>query len=102
MRGIGVSPGIAIGKAVIHWKEQIDIVREYVDEPERELRRFRTALEFAGDQIRESYSRVLQNVGPNEAAIFEAHGLMLQDPDFTGRIACQRRSVILTLMPALI
>ncbi|HOO89163.1 MAG TPA: phosphoenolpyruvate-utilizing N-terminal domain-containing protein, partial [Synergistales bacterium] len=65
MRGIGVSPGIAIGKAVIHWKEQIDIVREYVDEPERELRRFRTALEFAGDQIRESYSRVLQNVGPN-------------------------------------
>ena len=86
MRGIGVSPGIAIGKAVIHWKEQIDILREYVDEPERELRRFRTALEFAGDQIRESYSRVLQNVGPNEAAIFEAHGLMLQDPDFTGRI----------------
>ena len=86
MKGIGVSPGIAIGRAVIHWKERIDIVKEYVDDPERELRRFRNALEFAGEQIRESYSRVLENVGPNEAAIFEAHGLMLQDPDFTGRI----------------
>ncbi|OPZ36450.1 MAG: Phosphoenolpyruvate-protein phosphotransferase [Synergistetes bacterium ADurb.BinA166] len=86
MKGIGVSPGIAIGRAVIHWKEKVDIIKEYVDDPERELRRFRTALEFAGEQIRESYSRVLQNVGPNEAAIFEAHGLMLQDPDFTGRV----------------
>ncbi|MDI9370371.1 MAG: phosphoenolpyruvate--protein phosphotransferase [Synergistaceae bacterium] len=86
MKGIGVSPGIAIGRAVIHWKERIDIVKEYVDYPEREVRRFRNALEFAGEQIRKSYSRVLKNVGPNEAAIFEAHGLMLQDPDFTGRI----------------
>jgi phosphotransferase system enzyme I (PtsI) len=86
MKGIGASPGIAIGKALIHWKEQVDILREYVDEPEREIRRFHIALEFAGEQIREAYSRVLESVGPNEAAIFEAHGLMLQDPDFIGQI----------------
>ena len=86
MKGIGASPGIAIGKAVIHWKEQIDILREFVEEPERELERFRTALEFAGEQIRETYSRVLESVGPGEAAIFRSHGMMLKDPDFVGQI----------------
>ena len=86
MKGIGASPGIAIGRAVIHWKEQIDILREFVEEPERELERFRTALEFAGEQIRETYSRVLESVGPGEAAIFRSHGMMLKDPDFVGQI----------------
>ena len=86
MKGIGASPGIAIGRAVIHWKEQIDILREFVEDPEQELERFRTALEFAGEQIRESYSRVLETVGPGEAAIFRSHGMMLKDPDFVGQI----------------
>lgn len=86
MKGIGASPGIAIGRVVIHWKEQIDILREFVEEPERELERFQTALEFAGEQIRETYSRVLESVGPGEAAIFKSHGLMLKDPDFVGQI----------------
>jgi|LSQX01.1.fsa_nt_gb phosphotransferase system enzyme I (PtsI) len=86
MKGIGASPGIAIGRAVIHWKEQIDILREYVEEPDRELERFRTALDFAGEQIRETYSRVLESVGPGEASIFRSHGMMLKDPDFVGQI----------------
>jgi len=86
MKGIGASPGIAVGRVVIHWKEQIDILREFVEEPEREIGRFRTAMEFAGEQIRETYSRVLETVGPGEAAIFKSHGLMLRDPDFVGQI----------------
>ncbi len=86
MKGIGASPGIAVGRVVIHWKEQIDILREFVEEPEREIGRFRTAMEFAGEQIRETYSRVLETVGPGEAAIFKSHGLMLRDPDFVGHI----------------
>lgn len=86
MKGIGASPGIAIGRVVIHWKEQIDILREFVEEPERELERFQTALEFAGEQIRETYSRVLESVGPGEADIFRSHGMMLKDPDFVGQI----------------
>ena len=86
MKGIGASPGIAIGRVLIHWKEQIDILREYVEEPEREIERFRTALDFAGEQIRETYSRVLENIGPSEAAIFKTHGLMLKDPDFVSQI----------------
>lgn len=86
MKGIGASPGIAVGRVVIHWKEQIDILREFVEEPEREIGRFRTAMEFAGEQIRETYSRVLESVGPGEAAIFKSHGLMLRDPDFVGQI----------------
>ncbi|NCC57815.1 MAG: phosphoenolpyruvate--protein phosphotransferase, partial [Synergistales bacterium] len=76
----------AVGRVVIHWKEQIDILREFVEEPEREIGRFRTAMEFAGEQIRETYSRVLETVGPGEAAIFKSHGLMLRDPDFVGQI----------------
>ena len=86
MKGIGASSGIAIGRVIIHWKEQIDILREYVEEPDREIERFRTALEFAGEQVQEAYLRVLEKMGPGEADVFRGHGLMLQDPDFTGQI----------------
>ena len=86
MKGYGVSPGIAIGRAVIHWKEQIDILQEYVEDPERELVRFRTALEFAGEQIAETHDRVLQNMSPGESSVFKSYGAMSKDPDFVGRI----------------
>lgn len=70
MKGIGASPGIVVGRVVIHWKEQIDILREYVEEPDREIDRFRTAVEFALEQVRETYSRVLEKMGPDEAEVF--------------------------------
>lgn len=86
MKGIGASPGIVVGRVIIHWKEQIDILREYVEEPDREIDRFRTAVEFALEQVRETYSRVLEKMGPDEAEVFHGHKLMLKDPDFIGRI----------------
>ena len=86
MKGYGVSPGIAIGRAVIHWKEQIDIIQEYVEDPERELVRFRTALEFAGEQMEDTHAKILGTMSPGESAVFKSHGTMLKDPDFVGRI----------------
>ncbi len=86
MKGYGVSPGIAIGRAVIHWKEQIDIHQEYAEDPERERIRFRTALEFAGEQMEATHTKILKNISPGESSIFKSHGSMLKDPDFVGRI----------------
>ena len=53
MKGIGASPGIVIGRVIIHWKEQIDILREYVEEPDLEIDRFRAAVEFAAEQVQQ-------------------------------------------------
>ncbi|NLK20268.1 MAG: phosphoenolpyruvate--protein phosphotransferase [Synergistaceae bacterium] len=86
MKGYGVSPGVAIGRAVIHWKEQIDIHQEYAEDPERELVRFRTALEFAGEQMEDTHEKILHNITPGESAVFKSHGSMLKDPDFVSRI----------------
>ena len=85
MKGIGASPGVAIGKAVIHWKERIDILREYVEDPEREVERFRTALEFAGEEMKGAYSNGARAFSDGEGSNFESHRMMLKDPDFIGQ-----------------
>ncbi len=86
MKGIGASPGIVIGKAVIYWKDQIDILREYVENPDSEVERFRVALELSVEEIQETYSRFIKRVGPREAVLFQAHRTMARDPDFVGQI----------------
>jgi len=84
-RGIPTSPGIAIGKAFIYKKAEIEISKRRVD-PEIEISRFKHALEKTKDQIRELKERTLKEIGEDKAAIFDAHIMILEDPAFTDKV----------------
>ena len=83
-RGIGVSPGVAWGPAlVVRWdfpKVPDRTVR--ADQVEHEVRRLHEAVDYVVSYLRELGERVLQRAGPEESRIFDAQILMAQDKEF--------------------
>ena len=79
--GAGVSPGVARG--------QIHVVRDELDEVVRyriapsqvgdEISRFETALIQTRMQILEMQQRIAESIGAKDAAIFDAHLLVVED-----------------------
>jgi len=84
LSGMGVSPGIAIGKPVIHESLPISTVRIGLPlaEVEAEVARFREAVATAVEGMRENQERALRQMGAEYAGIFEAHQLIASDPTF--------------------
>lgn len=88
LRGIGVSPGLAIGPArVVHW--ELPKVEERVvapEEVERELARLQEAIAEVQAMVRDLRDRTARRAGPEEAKIFDAQLLMLEDQEFLGGV----------------
>ena len=86
LQGKSVFGGVAIGKIQFFKRDEIQIKRRHVDDPEAEIRRFRTAKEKALSELQQLYDKALTDVGEANAMIFEAHQLMLEDPDYNDSI----------------
>lgn len=87
LRGIPASPGLAVG-CVCFWNDPEAIPR-YRIKPARagdELKRLDAALVLSRQQIAGIKQRVEKELGPEEAAIFSAHNLLLDDHSFYARI----------------
>lgn len=92
MKGIGASPGIAIGKVLLKKEIEIDISRKSIDNIEEEVNRLNEARNMSKRQIKELYDYTFENIGKEEAQIFEAHSMILDDPEFFGQIEEKIRS----------
>lgn len=79
--GIPVSEGIGIGKAVIV-KKEYSIKRYSVDNTETEIERFIEAIDKAKKEISDIKKHAEQTLGLDKAMIFDAHLLILDDPEF--------------------
>jgi phosphotransferase system enzyme I (PtsI) len=82
--GVGVSPGVAIGPVVVvHWSLP-DVPHRVVPASgvAKELKRLREAANAVKDALEQLRERTRQRVGPEEARIFDAQILMVQDDDF--------------------
>lgn len=86
LQGKSVFGGVAIGKIQFFKRNEIQIKRRHVDDPEAEIRRFRTAKENALSELQQLYDKALTDVGEANAMIFEAHQLMLEDPDYNDSV----------------
>jgi phosphotransferase system enzyme I (PtsI) len=83
-----VSPGIAVGEAVVHESRPIATLRITIptDKVEAEVERFHQAVAATVDHIQENRDRASKQMGEEYAAIFEAHQLIASDPSFTGPV----------------
>ncbi|MCP4897969.1 MAG: phosphoenolpyruvate--protein phosphotransferase, partial [bacterium] len=88
LRGVGVSPGIAIGEPVVHETHPISTLRIPVSAEgvEDEIARFRSAIEATVLMIQANQKRAQEEMGDEYAAIFEAHQLIASDPSLTAPI----------------
>lgn len=81
LQGISASPGIAYGPAFVYRKAELE-VPEYVvgeDKQEAELDRLNQALMVTRGQITAIRDQVESNLGADEAQIFDAHLMVLED-----------------------
>lgn len=85
VHGIGASAGIAIARAQV-WKKQDQIIGQEVKSPEQELARFKKASEQALSGLATLHEQTKQRLGQKEADIFQAHMMLLQDPELIGQI----------------
>jgi phosphoenolpyruvate-protein phosphotransferase (PTS system enzyme I) len=81
LRGVGVSPGIVLGRALVLEGPHLAVYR--MDVPasgiEAEVRRFRSAVRRAWRQLRTLCGRVQAEAGESYARVFEAQILILKD-----------------------
>ena len=82
LQGIAVSPGIAIGEALVLDNEGFRIPRRFLprDAVEEELERLDRALAAAVAEVEHNRQQVAEQLGDEYAAIFSAHIQMLRDP----------------------
>jgi phosphotransferase system enzyme I (PtsI) len=84
LQGIGVSPGVAFGPAVIVHLDVPDVPNRFIadDEIEAELTRLGLAVQGVVEALEGLRDRVRERAGREESHIFDAQILMAQDPDF--------------------
>lgn len=81
LRGIGASRGIAIGPVFHFRRTGLVIERCPTPDPAAEWQRFEAAVSTARQQLAAIHARAEAESGAEEAAIFEAHAMMLDDPE---------------------
>jgi len=88
LRGIGVSPGFATGSVYILSRRNhlLAAIMESALSPEEEHHKLRLALEKARIQTLYMEKRVAERLSEEDAAIFHAHLLILEDRGFIGKI----------------
>lgn len=95
LRGIAASRGIAIGPAFHFRRADLRFERRAVEDPTAEWARLGAALETAHEQLADVYAKSEAESGAEQAAIFQAHVLMLEDPELldTVRTAIEEQYV---------
>ena len=81
-QGKSVYKGIAMGPVVVLKKNDYQVKRTRIEDPEAEIKRIDEALEKSKEQLQKLYDKAVQEVGEASAAIFEVHQMMLEDDDY--------------------
>ena len=84
--GKSILKGIAIGKLKIYRKEAAETSRLSNLTPQEEYARFQAAQKTAQEQLEQLYEKALDEVGEDNAAIFEIHQMMLEDEDYVDAV----------------
>src|SRR5690349_4345777 len=84
LRGIGVSPGIGVGQAVVVRWAMPDVPHRVVprSQVEKEVRRLRAAVRDIKRFLQALKVKAEDRAGLDEARIFDAQILMLEDKEF--------------------
>lgn len=84
--GKSVCQGIAIGPVALLKKQDSPVPRRQIHNPEAEIKKFHAANTQAKAQLQKLYDKALKEVGAADAAIFEAHQMILEDESFLASI----------------
>lgn len=87
--GTGVSKGIALGSIVVKKESSSDFVRKSITDSEFEWNRFIEAKQEGINQLQQLVEQSLETIGEQEAQIFEAHKLIVDDEELANLVKTQ-------------
>lgn len=80
-KGTGASPGVALGKALVIEHSELNIEKKNIENVETEVEKLQAAVEESKKELEQVKESAKVELGEHEAEIFEAHLLVLQDPE---------------------
>lgn len=83
-KGIGASPGVALGKALVVEHSELVIEKKSIDNVEAEIAKLENAVAVSKEELIKVKEKASEELGAEEAEIFEAHLLVLEDPELIG------------------
>jgi phosphotransferase system enzyme I (PtsI) len=94
LQGMGVSAGVAIGRAVVIETRGPAIYRIHLPEEDldAEVERLHQGARLAREELKRTRARAGEDLGNELAAIFDAHILLLSDTNFMGRVESRIRT----------
>lgn len=85
-QGKAASEGIAVGKIAVLNKKNYKIAAVKIEDADAQLARFMAAKVSAKRQLQTLYDKAVKAVGSNDAALFKAHQMILDDEEFNRAI----------------
>ncbi|WP_099223212.1 phosphoenolpyruvate--protein phosphotransferase [Listeria costaricensis] len=86
LKGIAASDGIAIAKAYLLVEPDLSFGKSVVSDAESEVKRFQSAVEISKSELATIRDKAAESLGEDKAQIFDAHLLVLNDPELLGPI----------------
>ena len=86
LQGIAASDGIAIAKVYTLTEPDLSFTKISVEDTDNEISRLEEALEVSTKEIELIKETALKNLGEEEAQVFEAHLMVLSDPELVGQV----------------
>ncbi|MCM3690065.1 phosphoenolpyruvate--protein phosphotransferase [Neobacillus niacini] len=86
LQGIAASNGIAIAKAYRLVEPNLSFEKQTIEDADSEVSRFKEAIDKSKAELEAIRDRAQVELGADKAAIFEAHLLVLTDPELNGPI----------------
>lgn len=99
--GIPASPGYAIGRALIRGSYQSKIIQKKISNVISEKERLYRAIDKSRQQLAEIRDKVSEEIGEGNAAVFESHLMLLEDPEFIGAVESNIESNIVNAEKAM-
>src|SRR5699024_11264011 len=81
INGIATSDGVAIAKAYLLVEPDLSYNSEKVKDVDAEIAKFQKAIETSKVELTKIRNNAEENLGADKAAIFDAHLLVLDDPE---------------------
>lgn len=101
IKGIGASSGIAIAKAYKLEMPDLTVSRDTVEDTAAEITKLYEHKAAVEEEIKTIKEAASKNLSEEEAAVFDAHLMMLNDPEFAGQIEAKIKDEKLNAAAAL-
>ena len=86
LKGIAASDGIAVAKAYLLTEPDLTFNKISVENSDSEIDRLKSALKEASKELEIIRTKAAQSLGEEEAQVFDAHLMVLSDPELIGSI----------------